>query len=102
MANSRFWENCAERNMRLAWSDTCEPDVAYHEQQQRYCTAMARRESIWEEVSREEREYEDRRRQAQEDQRRRDEQERRRQEEEHRREDDRRRREAQDLRRNRW
>jgi hypothetical protein len=39
------WE---DRNMRLAWSDTCEPDRTYHEQEARRAHDRARRERAWE------------------------------------------------------
>lgn len=83
------WE---ERNMRLAWSDTCEPDRTYHEQEGRRARDRARRERAWEQQQARDEERQ-RRSAAEEEHRRRQEQQR--LESEYRREEERRRLEEQ-------
>jgi len=48
MKNSEFLKRQAEREMRIAMSDTCEPDRTYHEMLAKRDRSQARREQNWE------------------------------------------------------
>jgi hypothetical protein len=68
MSDSQNWDNYANHNRRLGWSDTNDQDRQWHEREQQRA----------EERARQEREHEERRRREEQDRRCREEEERRR------------------------
>ena len=55
MADSNSWDNYAEKNRRMGWSDTTDQDRDWHAREQQRAEAQARLEREHEERQRQER-----------------------------------------------